>query len=242
MAVSAGYGEVPGGAVRRLDGALLFAAPSDLPFLNGVIREPGAPAADDLLREAREFFFGMGRGFVVFCWPADPELERAATDAGMFEVMARYPEMVCRAPLPEHAADLREVRTLDDAAAYWRLCDAAYPSLGFPPELFSQTFAPEELLEGDWVSAWLAWDERKPLACAAVFLSEDVGMVGWVAALPQARGRGLAAACTVRATNEAFARGARLASLQASAMGESLYRRLGYEELYSYRLLGAMPG
>ena len=35
--------------------------------------------------------------------------------------------------------------------------------------------------------------------------------------------------------------GAEAASLQASSMGEELYRRLGYEELYSYRLLGAMP-
>ena len=31
-------------------------------------------------------------------------------------------------------------------------------------------------------------------------------------------------------------------SLQASSMGESVYRRLGYEELFAYRLLGAMPG
>ena len=56
------------------------------------------------------------------------------------------------------------------------------------------------------------------------------------------RGKGLAAACTVAATNEALRRGAEVVSLQASSMGEDLYRRLGYEELYCYRLLGAMPG
>jgi predicted GNAT family acetyltransferase len=66
-------------------------------------------------------------------------------------------------------------------------------------------------------------------------------MVAWVGVLPEARGQGLASACTARATNEAFARGAELVLLQASAMGESVYRRLGYEELYNYRLLGAMP-
>jgi predicted acetyltransferase len=63
-----------------------------------------------------------------------------------------------------------------------------------------------------------------------------------VAAVPEVRGRGLAAACTVWATNAAFERGGAVASLQASEMGEDLYRRLGYEELYSYRLYGAMPG
>jgi predicted GNAT family acetyltransferase len=102
-------------------------------------------------------------------------------------------------------------------------------------------FTPEDLLEEEWVSAWLACERQQALACAAVFMSAGVGMVGWVAARPEARGRGLAAACTVRATNAAFDRGAMLASLQASTMGESLYRRLGYEELYSYRLLGTMP-
>ena len=242
MAVSARMGGSPRGAVRRGDGWLLFAAPSELPFLNGVMRDPGGPGAEALLAEARKFFFGMGRGFVVYCWPEDPELEEAAREAGMFEVLARYPEMVCRQPLRELPASLREVRTPEDAAAYWRLCDAAYPSLGFPPEVFSQAFTPAELLDRESVSAWLACEDERPLACAALFLAGDVGMVGWVAALPEARGRGLAAACTVRVTNEAFARGAELASLQASAMGESLYRRLGYEELYSYRLLGAMPG
>ena len=80
------------------------------------------------------------------------------------------------------------------------------------------------------------------MACALAFMTPGVGMIGWVAALPEARGKGLAAACTVAATNEALRRGADVVSLQASSMGEDLYRRLGYEELFSYRLLGAMPG
>ena len=67
-------------------------------------------------------------------------------------------------------------------------------------------------------------------------------MVGWVAALPEVRGRGFAAACTVNVTNEAIKRGADVVSLQSSPMGEELYRRLGFEELYAYRVLGAMPG
>jgi GNAT superfamily N-acetyltransferase len=242
MAVNARLGEAPGGAVRQREGTLLFASPSPLPFFNGVMREPRADGSGHgLLEDARAFFFEMRRGFVVFCWQGDPELEDAAAEAGMLEVLPRYPEMICRNRLPELSADLREVRSESDAAAYWEICDAAYPSLGFPSGLFTQTFTPEDLLEEEWVSAWLACEEDLPLACAAVFMSAGVGMVGWVAARPEARGRGLAAACTVRATNAAFDRGAKLASLQASTMGESLYRRLGYEELYSYRLLGAMP-
>ena len=71
---------------------------------------------------------------------------------------------------------------------------------------------------------------------AMVALSGPVGMVCWVATLDAMRRRGLAGICTVRATNAAFEHGAGLATLQASPMGESLYERLGYEELFRYRL------
>ena len=107
--------------------------------------------------------------------------------------------------------------------------------------MFAEAFTPEDLI-GDDVWACLALSDDKALACASVFIAAGVGMVAWVAARPEARGRGMAAACTVAATNRAFELGAEAASLQASSMGEDLYRRLGYEELYSYRLLGAMPG
>jgi ribosomal protein S18 acetylase RimI-like enzyme len=241
MTVSSWMGEAPGGAVDRRDGELLFAGSSPLPFLNGVMRESteGDPAA--LLARAREFFFSRDRGFVVFTHPADPELDEAAREAGMFAVMDRYPEMVCRAPLPTLDADLRTVTTLDDAAAYWRVCDAAYPSLGFPPGVFDVAFTPESLLDGERITACLALVDGDPAAGACLCDADGVGMVGWVATLPEMRGRGLAAACTVWATNTAFERGRAVASLQASVMGEDIYRRLGYEELFSYRLYGAMP-
>jgi ribosomal protein S18 acetylase RimI-like enzyme len=241
MAVNARMAEAPGGGVWRDDSSLFVAPPSELPFLNTVMREPRETGGRELLAAAREFFFGMGRGFVVYCWPGDPDLGRAAEEAGMLEVLGRFPEMVCRGPLPEPRADLREVESVEDGEAYWGICDEAYVSLGLPAGVLPQAFAPETVLGSDSVAAWLAPAEGPPLACAALFVAEQVGMVSWVGALPEARGRGLARACTVRATNEAFARGAELASLQASVMGEGLYRRLGYEELYSYRLLGAMP-
>lgn len=69
-------------------------------------------------------------------------------------------------------------------------------------------------------------------------MDDGVGMIGWVASSPEARGRGLAAACTVRANNHALDHGCDVASLQASSMGERVYRRLGWEEIFPYRLFG----
>jgi GNAT superfamily N-acetyltransferase len=175
----------------------------------------------------------------VYTWPGDPHLLASAQQAGLIPVMERYPEMVCRQALDPPAAEVRPVADLETARAYWAICDAAYPSLGFPSGLFAQAFAPDQLLELDGVEACIAADDGKPVACAMVCVRSQVGFVGWVAAIPEARGRGYAAACTVWATNRAFELGADVASLQASPMGEDLYRRLGYEELFSYRLMGA---
>jgi GNAT superfamily N-acetyltransferase len=242
MTVSSWMGEGDGGAVDWSDGELLFAGSSTLPFLNGVMRASTDGDPEALIARAQEFFFAMGRGFVVFTHPGDPELEDAAQGAGMTEVLDRYPEMICRHRLPGLRDDLRRVQTREDAADYWAVCDAAYPSLGFPENVFAEAFMPEDLLEDERVAACLAdGEDGTPQGAACVYFAEDVGMVGWVAAVPEARGRGLAAACTVWATNTAFEHGAKVASLQASTMGEDLYRRLGYEELFSYRLYGAMP-
>jgi GNAT superfamily N-acetyltransferase len=230
--------------VEESDGELLIASPASLQFLNALMREARDGGADELLERARQFFFERGRGFVVYTWPGDPELERATLATGMFPVLERYPEMVCRSPLEPLAGELRAVGDEEDAAAYWRVCDEAYPSIGFPRGMFSQIFAPDLLLDGDRVWACIAREDGRPVACASLWLTSGggstVGFVGWVAALPDTRGRGLAAACTVAATNRAFELGAQLASLQASPMGEALYRRLGYEELFAYRLMGAV--
>ena len=226
---------------ERVDGGVLLASTSEMPFLNCVLRDGDGGDPDGLIERAQEFFFGLGRGFVVYTWPGDPALAQAAGRAGLLTVVERYPEMVCRSPIARPAAEVRPVTDLDGARAYWAICDAAYPSLGFPAGLFAQAFSAEQLLGLEGTEACIAVNHGKPVACAMLVVRGGVGFIGWVASIPQARGRGYAAACTAWATNRAFELGAEVASLQASSMGEDLYRRLGYEELFSYRLMGAMP-
>ena len=241
MTISSWTGETPGAASQQDDGELLFASRSSFAMLNGAMRRRSTADAEPLLGRARRFFSELDRSFVAFAWSGDPEIERAAVSTGMLRVVDRYPEMICRSALPSLPGDLRAVQTPADAQSYWAICDAAYRSIGFPPRLFSEAFETSELLDAQRVWACLAYDDDRPVACASAWMAEDVGMVGWVASLPDARRRGLAAACTVRVTNHLLQAGFDLVSLQASPMGESIYRRLGYEEIFSYRLYGVAP-
>src|SRR5580765_5049066 len=79
-----------GGMVSSQDGEMTMVSPSALPFLNIVMREGPRGDPAELLRRARSLFFERARGFVVYTWPGDPELERAAIAMGMSAVMERY--------------------------------------------------------------------------------------------------------------------------------------------------------
>jgi hypothetical protein len=92
------------------------------------------------------------------------------------------------------------------------------------------------MLGADCVIA-LADLDGTPVAGALVVLFGPTGYVGWVSCLDEARGRGLGDVVTRRVTNEAFARGADLVTLEASQFGEHTYARMGYRERYRYRIL-----
>jgi predicted acetyltransferase len=56
------------------------------------------------------------------------------------------------------------------------------------------------------------------------------------------RGNGYGTAVTSRAVVEGFSAGAAFAYLQSSAIGESVYRRLGFEQVSTYTIaFGAAP-
>ena len=80
----------------------------------------------------------------------------------------------------------------------------------------------------------IAWEGDQPLATAQVVLSHGVAGVYYVGTVEAARGRGLAELVTRTVTNLGFDLGAALVTLQASSMGDPIYRRMGYREVYRY--------
>ncbi len=74
-----------------------------------------------------------------------------------------------------------------------------------------------------------------PVASALALRAGEVAGLYYVGTVPEARGRRLGELCTRAATNAGFDMGARTVVLQASIMGEPLYRKMGYELLRYYR-------
>ena len=231
-----------GGVVHDEDGLVLFAGGHPLPVLaNGAMRTRSRLAAGDVLTRTREFFAAHGRGFTVLIRAhADADLAAAATDAGLI-ALGDMPAMVLERRLPDATpppgVELRRVTTDDDVAAYGAVMGAAYATYGMPTDVLPGMLNSLATLCAPHIVAFIAWLDGPPAAGAMTVVTHGVAGVYWVGTTPEARGRGLAELCTRAAGNAGFDLGGRIASLQASPMGEPVYRRMGYVEVTRYPYL-----
>jgi len=233
----------PGAEVEAGDGWVFGAGRSSHPLIsNAAFRSDDELDPAELIARARRFFAARDRGFALWARAGsaeDRDLLDAAVEAGL-QAAFEMPEMVLdrRAEEPP-AADgvaLWRVTSAADAEQYWRVATAAYASLGFPPEVFAFYDNDDGFAAGN-VAAFLARLEDRPAAIAMTIVSHRVAGIYWVGTTEEARGRGLGWSVTAAAVNAGFDMGAEVASLQASPMGESLYRKMGFETIFSYRLL-----
>jgi GNAT superfamily N-acetyltransferase len=106
-------------------------------------------------------------------------------------------------------------------------------SIGFRvPEEFEQVwfdFFAEVIFDLPFWT-YLALLNGRPVATSQLFLSAGVAGIYNVTCIPEARGQGIGAAVTQTALLDARDMGYRVGILQASSLGYSVYRRLGFEE------------
>jgi GNAT superfamily N-acetyltransferase len=232
-----------GGVVHDQDGLMLYTSSHPLPVLsNGAFRTENHLPAADVLARARDFFRTHRRGYTINIRAhADADLDKAAREAGLVQ-LGNGPGMVLDRRLPDAdpppGVTLRRVATTADAAAFADVMSAAYGTYGIPPDAAPALFARLETLVGPHIVTFLALlEDGTPAAGAMTIVTHGVAGIYWVGTIPQARGRGLAELCTRAAGNAGFDLGARIASLQASPMGEPVYRRMGYVEITRYPFL-----
>jgi ribosomal protein S18 acetylase RimI-like enzyme len=149
--------------------------------------------------------------------------------------------MVLREPPADPAVPdgiaLRFARDVEDVRDFAAVAADAWSTYGLPTEMVNAVFAcPVQLLAPHFVCV-TAYDGARPVAGALVVLSHGIAGIYWVSTREGVRGRGLGAACTIAVARAGFDRGAPFVSLQATPMGEPIYRRLGFEEIFRYRIL-----
>jgi hypothetical protein len=231
------------GALHEEGGALLVAGGSWIPLIgNGAFRTGDTVAPDELLARADTFFARRKRGYTVKVREngEDTDLQEACEAHGLVGFGDPIPQMICRRRLersvPPAEVSLREVRDEEGVADFAAVNTDAYATYGMPAEVFVDMFdRPGRMLACAQTSIVVGYQGNRPVATALSFVSDGVGCLQWVGTVPDARHLSLGRLVTEWATNAAFDRGATSVTLQASAMGEPLYAKLGYETQYHYR-------
>jgi ribosomal protein S18 acetylase RimI-like enzyme len=202
-------------------------------MLNGMWIDDDVAATH--IDEAQEDARALGTPFTVVVREGrSPAVEDAARERG-FEATDRIPGMAVareglRDPgLHEHVEVIR-VETADGLAQALAVGAAGF---GISPDLVASVYS-LEVAALDGLRYYLARSDGRDVATAAGFTTEDAVAIFNVATAPDVRGRGYGSAVTAAAIRDGFEAGAEFAALQSSALGESVYRGLGFLEIETY--------
>ncbi|MBL1378495.1 GNAT family N-acetyltransferase [Zobellella iuensis] len=167
---------------------------------------------------------------MVPVWTAGSALERALTSQGfglVLEQRAMHLAVDGEGSRPEGGLRLSRVLTPAQAECWAALCGRAF---GY--EVATATV--RRLLGADGACLLLASREGGPVATALLFHTGEVVGIHQVGVVPEHRGQGIAHELMLQLMALAREQGARYLTLQASAAGEGLYRRLGFVPRFSF--------
>jgi ribosomal protein S18 acetylase RimI-like enzyme len=234
-----GARSTPGGIVHEEGGLVFFVPGHRFPVgMTGAMRIDRNVSASDAIARTREWFAPRGHGYTFLLMShRDGDLAEALEADGVSR-FSDSPGMALDARLPDVAlppgVTIERVSGAAAAAEFADVSGVAYATYGMPPKIAVAQFADHRFFDQPHVAAFLARIGDAAVAAAMVVVTHGVAGIYWVGTTPEARGRGLAAACTRIAGNAGFDMGAKVAALQASVMGEPIYLRMGYREITRY--------
>jgi N-acetylglutamate synthase len=220
---------------ERRDSYIWTVFPSvPVPQFNGVwpLDDASAPALEGALGEVADL--GLPYSVQVRAGRT-PAVEREAERLGLV-VETEMPGMLVEADglHDEDAADV-ELMCAQTADSLAQALALAAESFGAPPELFAPLYAPE-IAQVEGLAIYVGRVEDVAVTTGVGFTLSDAVGVFTIATPAAHRGRGYGAAVTARAARDGFAAGGRFAYLQSSALGYSVYRRLGFRDAERYLL------
>jgi GNAT superfamily N-acetyltransferase len=210
---------------------------SDIPSLlfNSILRARLLPDRIDAIIQER-IAQGKARHVPLLWWtgpatqPADlgDHLQRHGfihdeDMPGMAVGLARLPHDL---PISEGL----EVRRVKDPALLKQWSQVCAAGFGMPEFMAEAFYSIATCCDPATFRAYLGWLDGKPVATSLVLIEAGVAGLYNVATLPEARRKGIGAALTVLPLLDAETEGYRLGILQASEMGASVYRALGFQE------------
>jgi ribosomal protein S18 acetylase RimI-like enzyme len=208
------------------------------PWFNGVLcSAPPNDGDEAFIAETIRYF--RGNGVPTFTWWMEPHLKPSDWEPvlsrhgfgfsndtpGMAIDLLELNESLQR------AADL-DIRIAGDAESMRTWIKVFTKGYGLPPAWESTAFDLWMQLGLDLpIHNYLGYLNGRPVSTSTVFYGGGAAGIYCVSTLPEARGRGIGAAITLRPLQAAREMGYRVGVLQSSEMGFHIYKNLGFRHL-----------
>lgn len=229
----------PGAVVEERAGALLIASavPMLSLFHSAVRRVDTAADPVGVLAAAAAFAREYDRDLNLWTSAAnDADLVKVVEAAGLEHRFSLTGMSIREMPGDGETGPGIAVRRVTDAAGvadYARVHGELYAESGRPYESAGH-FASAAVLLAPHVVGYVAYLDGRPVSAALTVHSGRVAGLFLVATSTDARRRGLGESVSRAATRAGFQMGAEAVVLQATAAGEPVYRKIGYEKITEY--------
>jgi hypothetical protein len=196
--------------------------PASIPPNNATLLRPLEANDVAVVRERLDGLFSRSEGGPYQLWSFWP-LPEPPEDAAVFRVpcMVRPPGGSAP-PVPEGL----EIREVEDSEGLRHVGAILSEAFEVPPA--DGGFYDERALGRPEFRMWLGFADGRPVCTSCAFVDETFVGIYAVGTVRSARGRGYGEAVTWTAT---LSRPDLPATLQASEMGEPIYRRMGFETI-----------
>jgi ribosomal protein S18 acetylase RimI-like enzyme len=208
------------------------------PWFNGALSSnPPMAGADPFIAETIRYF--RARGINTFTWWLEPHLKASDWEPALskhgFGFSDDTPGMAVDLQELSHEiqpVDGFEIRSVGDKQSLHTWAKVFVNGYGLPSTWESITFDLWMQLGLDFpIRNYLGYLNGKPVSTSTVFYGGGTAGIYAVATLPEARGKGLGAAITLKPLLEAREKGYRVGVLQSSDMGFNVYKKLGFRHL-----------
>jgi len=228
------------GRIFETDDFLLFSigVPTEDGHLNGCLPFNDS-AYENTFNEAIKFFENLNLNFSFWIREnIDMNLERLLEEKG-YEPNRKpgSPVMITEnkiknTPLP-NGYRIKEIENIDNTEGFKSVIKEAFEK---DNKTIDRMFSSKENIISERVKSFCIYnDKNKAVSAAITSITSDSAGIYYVSTLEEERSKGLGKAITKIATNAGFNAGKNLVILQASELGEYVYKDLGYKRIGRYR-------